>query len=175
MIGKKVNKVRQQTGFTIIELMVALTIAAVMMAFALPAFNDFTSQRRMAANVNLLVTAIGYARSEATRLGARVTVQAIDASDGDNEWGPGFCVTVDDPGNCDDPLRTFALEIGSTLDGIDAYNNEDGFTFNSRGLLVGAAAGNLQLCGEDADDDPGRTINMNALGRTNVVDLTCFP
>ena len=38
-------------GFTLIELMVALTIASVMMAFAIPAFNDFTEQRRMAANV----------------------------------------------------------------------------------------------------------------------------
>ena len=44
------NAKRAARGFTIIELMVALTIAAVMMSFALPAFNDFTTQRRMAAN-----------------------------------------------------------------------------------------------------------------------------
>ncbi len=162
-------------GFTIIELMVALSIAAVLMAFAIPAFNDFTSQRRIAANVNLLVTAIGYARSEATRLGTRVTVQAVDASESDDEWGGGFCVTVDDPGDCADPLRTFVLEAGTTIDGIVPYNNLDRFSFNSRGLLIGNIAGDLQVCGEDAGDDPGRTISMNALGRTNVVDLTCFP
>ena len=56
-------------GFTVVELLVAMTIASVMMAFAIPAFNDFTQQRRMAANVNQLIGAIGYARSEATRFG----------------------------------------------------------------------------------------------------------
>ena len=155
--------------------MVALTIAAVMMSFALPAFNDFTAQRRMASNVNLLISAIGYARSEATRAGARVTLQALDNSDGDDEWGPGFCVTLGDPGDCDASLRTFALEPGATFDGINAFNNLDSLSFNSRGLLIGGVAGAMQLCGADTNDDPGRIVNINALGRANVVDLICYP
>ena len=92
-------------GFTVVELLVAMTIASVMMAFAIPAFNDFTQQRRMAANVNQLIGAIGYARSEATRFGGIVTLQAEDADDNDNEWGPGFCVTPGDPGDCAAALR----------------------------------------------------------------------
>ena len=102
MTGKKAKHVR---GFTLIELMVVISIVAVMMVFALPAFNDFTQQRRMASNVNMFVSAVNLARSEATRRGAQVTVQALDASDVDDEWGPGLCVTLDDPGDCDDPLR----------------------------------------------------------------------
>ena len=166
---------KTQRGFTIIELMVALTIAAVMLAFAIPAFNDFTVQRRMAANANLMIGAIAYARSEATRLGTDVTIQSFDASDGDNEWGPGFCVTQNDPGNCAAPLRVFDVEGQVTYDGTNILNNVDAFTFNSRGLLQGNLQGVLQLCGQDADDDPGRSININALGRANITQLVCFP
>lgn len=163
-------------GFTIIELLVALTIAAVMMAFALPAFNDFTVQRQMTANVNQFVSAISYARSEATRLGGDVSLQSVDAADNGNEWGPGFCVTAGDPGNCNAPLRVFALEGTVTLNALGAdLNNEPTMTFNSRGMLQDDLAGTLNLCGVDADDDPGREVRINALGRTHVERFVCFP
>ena len=165
----------QTMGFTIIELLVALTIASVMMAIAIPAFNDFTAQRRMAANVNSLVSAVNYARSEATRLGATVTLQATDPSDSDNEWGPGFCVNAANPGDCDDPLQTFAIDGTVTFDAQGLLHNVDSLSFNSRGLLLGGVQGTMQLCGEGADDDPGRTVNINAIGRVSVVDLTCYP
>ncbi len=169
------RKRNSQTGFTIIELMVALVIASIMMVFALPAFNDFVQQRRMAANVNLLVAGITYARSEATRLGATVTLQTLDSTDNDNEWGPGFCVTAGDPGNCNAALRTFTLEGTGTFDGMGGFQNGDALSFNSRGLLQGGVAGFMELCGEDADDDPGRVVNINAIGRPSVVPMTCFP
>ena len=146
------------------------------MAFAIPAFNDFTTQRRMAANVNSMIGAINYARSEAARLGATVTVQSQDASESDDEWGQGFCIQVGDPGHCNDPLKNFTLEGEVTLNGIGGLNGTDSMSFNSRGLLLNGAAlaGSMQLCGEDTDDDPGRTINVNAIGRANIVELTCF-
>ncbi|XOV82165.1 MAG: GspH/FimT family pseudopilin [bacterium] len=162
-------------GFTIIELLVALTIAAVMMGFALPAFNDFTVQRQMTANVNQFISAISYARSEATRLGGDVSLQAQDAADDANEWGPGFCVTVGDPGNCNNALRVFALEGTVTLNAEGVLDDEPTMTFNSRGLLQDDLAGTVELCGADADDDPGRLITINALGRANVVRDVCFP
>lgn len=162
-------------GFTLIELMVALTIAAVMMIYALPAFNDFTTQRRMTTNVNAMISAITYARSEATRLGGLVTLQAVDAGDTDNEWGPGFCVTAADPGNCDTELYHFDLGGAATMDAQGGLNNQDSMSFNSRGLIQGGLLGTIQLCGADAGDDPGRVININAVGRASILDLTCYP
>ncbi len=165
---------KQAKGFTIIELMVALTIAATMMAFAIPAFNDFTTQRQMAANVNSMIGAINFARSEAARLGGTVTVQSADASSAGNEWGEGFCIQVGDPGNCANPLRDFTIEGEVTFNALGGLNGIDSLSFNSRGLMIGGMVGSIQLCGQDTDDDPGRTININAIGRANIVDLTCF-
>lgn len=162
-------------GFSLIELMVALAIAAVMLTYAIPAFNDFTSQRRMASNVNMLVSAVNYARSEAARQGGVVTVQAEDAADAGDEWGPGFCVTLGDPGDCDAPLAYFAPEGGATFDALNGLNNVDGWSFNSRGMLTNPVAGEVQICGGDAGDDPGRILRLNAIGRASVDQMVCFP
>ena len=169
------NIPKKPAGFTIIELMVALTIAAVMMAFALPAFNDFIAQREMTTNVNAMVSAVNYARSEATRIGSAVSVQALDAADNDNEWGPGFCVTEGDPGNCDAALQTFSMAGTITFDGVGGLQAIDSLTYNSRGLLQGGALGTIELCGADADADPGRVITINAVGRASVLAMVCYP
>jgi len=162
-------------GFTLVELMVALSIAAVLMVYAIPAFNDFANQRRMSANVNLLISAISFARSTAVTGDTNVTVQTLEGDDNDNEWGGGFCVTYGNPGHCDDPLRVFDIEGAARFDGTQAYDKVEALSFDGKGLLVGQVAGQIELCGDDTDEDPGRLININALGRTNVVDLTCYP
>ena len=162
-------------GFSVIELLVAMTIAAVLMMFAFPAFNDFTDQRRMTTNANAFISAINYARNEATRRGGEVTLQSVDADDSDNEWGLGFCVNAGDPGNCDTPLQIFTIDGSITLDGLGLLNNEEALSFNSRGMLQDGLQGQIQLCGEDADDDPGRVINISAIGRASVLELTCYP
>ena len=113
-----------EKGFTLVELMIALTILSVMMAFAVPAFNDFTNQRRMISDVNGLVSAINLARSEAGRRGAQVTVQSLDASDSNNEWGTGYCVTVGDPGDCAAAIRSFTLEGNFTFNATKTYELE---------------------------------------------------
>ncbi len=172
---KKSNRIH---GFTVIELMVAMAIAAVMLSFALPAFNDFTTQRRMATNVNAMIAALNYARSEAARLGGTVSVQAVDASQTADEWGDGFCVTAGTPGDCTTPLQVFSLDGldgNGTFDAIDGLHTQGTISYNSRGLVLGGLTGSIQLCGNDADDDPGRVININAIGRASIRELTCFP
>ncbi len=169
-----------QTGLSVVELLVALAIASVMMAYAIPAFNDFTSQRRMTANVNLIVSAVNYARNDAARTGRDVSVQAMDPEN-DNEWGGGFCVVAGDDGNCDDPFTVFRPEgNGITIDSQGVLDGVETWTFNSKGLPDNAiggtdAADGVWLCGEDEDDDPGRVVRMSAIGRVNIEQFTCYP
>ncbi|MEM9620953.1 MAG: GspH/FimT family pseudopilin [Pseudomonadota bacterium] len=165
----------KMAGFTLVELLIALTILSIMMLFAVPAFNDFTQQRRMTTNVNSLVAAINYARSEATRRGGLVTVQANDATDANDEWGAGFCVTADDPGDCTNPLQVFALNGTPTFDATGTLDSVDGFSYDGRGLKQDGFTGTLRLCGADATDDPGRVISINVIGRATVRQLVCFP
>lgn len=165
----------RERGFTLIELLVAMTIAAILMAFALPSFNDFTTQRHMSANANVLISAITYARSEATRVGGMVTLQSVDGSEANNEWGAGFCVVMGEPGDCHSALKYFYLDGDVTLDAVDGLQMVAALSFNSRGMLMAGRSGSVQLCGQDAGDDPGRVVNVNVVGRTHVAQLTCYP
>ena len=154
-----------------------MAIAAVLVSFALPAFNNFVSQRTMAARVNDFVLAVNYARSEAARLGGVVSVQAAAAA-ADNEWGGGYCVVAGNPGDCDAPvLRTFAPLDDATLNGDGALDGRTTLSFNSRGMLMLAAGADarVELCGADADDDPGREVRISAIGRPDANELVCFP
>ena len=160
-----------QRGITIIELLVTLAIASVLLGLAVPAFNSFIAQQTLTEQVNDFLVGAQYARSEAIRRSARVSLQSIDASDNTNEWGKGYCVVAGNPGSCDDPLRTFAAVGSNTLDAIGALDSLGTLTFDGRGLLVGAGAGSVDLC--DPTVDRGRRVDVSLIGRISSQQLDC--
>jgi type IV fimbrial biogenesis protein FimT len=168
---------RNTKGFTIVELMVSLAVAAILMGVALPAFNDFIRQRTMASRINDLVLAVTYARSEAVRRGQRVSLERIGADD-DNEWGGGYCVVLAGS-DCDDVvdvLRQFEpMDDNVTFNATGALHGVQRLTFNGRGLLVGAIQGRIELCHGDEAVDPGRAIDISATGRADSQELECHP
>ncbi len=164
---------RAGRGFTIIELMVALAVAAALITIGLPAFNGFLGQQRLTTYTNDLISGIAYARSEAAKLGGVVSVQAL-TTDNSNEWGGGYCIVAGNPGNCNGtPLRRIAAPTAVTLDAIGGLEAIYTLSFNSRGLLVGAAGGAIQICSTDVSVLNGRTLNVTLVGRTMAQELTC--
>lgn len=62
------------SGFTLIELMVTLAVAAVLMAIAIPSFTSIINSSRLTSTANELVSSLQLARSEALRRNTRVRV-----------------------------------------------------------------------------------------------------
>ena len=65
----------RQAGFTIIELMTVMVIAGVLLALALPSFNETLARRRLEGQANELVTDLSYAKSEAVARNRSVLLQ----------------------------------------------------------------------------------------------------
>jgi type IV fimbrial biogenesis protein FimT len=65
-----------QQGLTLLELMVAVSVLAVLAGMAAPSFREFSSNTRVTATHNDLITSLNLARSEALRRGVPVTVCA---------------------------------------------------------------------------------------------------
>ena len=159
------------SGFTLVELMVAIAIAAVLMSMAVPAFDTFIEQRNMAARGNDFISAVNLARSEAINRGGLVSIQAVNAGDNNDEWGPGYCVTAGTPGNCGASLRDFEAADGETLNGTGGLNGVGMLTYNGRGLLTLNAQGTIEIC--SAGVNPGREIAINTIGRAASGEFVC--
>ncbi|MBU9430100.1 GspH/FimT family pseudopilin [Burkholderia multivorans] len=73
---------RHVGGFTLVELMVAIAIAAGLGLYAVPVFDQWRMRERVDARARTLLGALSFARAEATRLGVRVTLCRADRNGG---------------------------------------------------------------------------------------------
>jgi len=169
LLSKYSNK-QVPKGFTIVELLVAMAVAAVLFGLALPAFNTFIEQRAMTSRVNDFISAVNLARSEAVNRGGPVSIQA-KAAWATDEWGGGYCVTVGTPGNCNAALRDFVGGDGATMNALGGLNGIGTLTFSGRGMLTLGAPGTIQIC--EAGVSRGREVAVNTVGRAAAVDLAC--
>jgi prepilin-type N-terminal cleavage/methylation domain-containing protein len=64
-------------GFTLIELLVTMSVAAMLAAIAIPGFTSMAQGERRVAEVNDLVLALNYARSEAVKQDSTAGVNVI--------------------------------------------------------------------------------------------------
>lgn len=85
-------------GFTLIELMVVMVIAAIILGLAVPSLSDFIARSRTLSATNDLVAFLNYARSEAIKRGERVVLcHSIDGKKcGGSSWVDGGITFVDD-------------------------------------------------------------------------------
>ena len=91
-------RMSHQKGFTLLDLLTTLAIAAILVSFAVPGLQSITASSRQSGSVNELVSAMHIARSTAVTQNARVT--ACASEDGEScagdSWHKGFIVFRDD-------------------------------------------------------------------------------
>ena len=65
---------KSNAGFTLIELIVTVAIAAIVLTLGVPSFQEIINNNRLTAGANELVGALHLARSEAVKRNVRVTL-----------------------------------------------------------------------------------------------------
>jgi len=153
--------------------MLVVTIAGVLLAFAVPSFKRVTSANRIAAEINGLLGDLQFARSEAIKEGQTVRVcvsqDGATCSTSATAWQNGWIVfsDVNNSGTVDsgDPV----LRVQSTLTSSDALIEKNSIavvTFNREGFAVGLPNGGalITLHASPVDKASTRCLSISLVG-----------
>lgn len=168
---------KKQNGFTLIEMMVAIAIGGILLAVAIPNYRFMVRNNCMTTAANGLVTSLQFARSEAIKRRAIVSVSAgqpgVAAGGATNEWGGGWYVWFDTNNNgaytAGEELRVNTLTCTAL---VDETANRIVFQYASDGFIN--AAGAFDVC-IDKTGEYGRNVDISATGRpTTNTNLNCI-
>jgi type IV fimbrial biogenesis protein FimT len=176
-----------QRGFTLVELMVTLTVVGVLLAIGIPSFAKLIANNRIATQTNEFVSALNLARSEAVRRSQGVSIRS---KDGSIEFATGWLI-FNDPnrtGNAPaaaDVLRQSSSLAGKTTlkrvditvtGGVRTYANAASskvfVVFNSRGGNDAGTPAYFRVCDSGDSTIGGRILQVSTVGKISLDSST---
>ena len=142
----KVSKTQSCTrnkGFTLIELITGMAVAAILLGSAAPNFVNFVNSSRSATEYRELLKGFQLARSEAINRGVTVTVSAKNGAD----WHSGFRIWADADGDntFDAGEEIFEASEFSSLATMTEASDTASFSYTSEGFLNAVAGAQYVL------------------------------
>lgn len=159
-------------GFSLVELMVTLVVAAIMLSLAAPGMSQLIAKNRITTQASDMVANLALARSEAVKRGLSTTFCPSDSSAActATAWSLGYIVFVDvnddgsfNPGS-DTILRVSAQLSGNNTLITGDYSAAAPLQFLPSGQA--GKAGSFTLC---QTGQPGRIIAVTLAGGASTV------
>ncbi len=175
-------------GFTLIELIIVVALAAIMMTLAVPSFQNIAANNRITSHTNELVMAISMGRSEAVKRNVRVilcrsanaTAPAPQCGGSANTWTSGWLLFASgDTNNTYQAAVDTLIRVGEAArTGIQIRTNgtaDDNLEINSNGTTneAGGTAA-FAICDDrdgdgDFDEQWGRQIQVSPSGHVRLI------
>lgn len=167
---------RRNQGFTAIELMVVIAIAAILAALALPSFNQMIIRWQMRQDLNALIDTVYFARSEAVKWGSgNIRVRKIPTCPGTRQdWSCGWQVLLR---NVPTPLPP-SVPADGVLRVVKTNVKNDIMTVRNNGLLDLNQWGNPNAgfginIKHNRDSSTAKCLDLSSGGRLEVSDGVC--
>ncbi len=177
---------RRQGGFTAIELLVTISVVAILATLAAPSFNGLIDRWRVRGVAEDLTSTLYYARSEAIKRGGNVVISKLPnntngctSATGNDNWDCGWFV-------CEDANTNNACDSGEiVLQRVDAPANIQitrtssaaHISLNRWGLVSGPWVGfSLVPYGKSTANAAARGVCMSSAGRVRTIlpeDIPC--
>lgn len=168
---EKISDMNKALGFSLVEMIVVLAVAAILAALAVPSFERSTSSSEVKKSARDLVTTLNTARAYAVNRRQNIVVVA-DGGDAGNEWGnPGWILRL--PAEVDGDQRFDApgdVTIDETRADISAFSlGPDGRVYDAAGANV-IAQMEFAICPGNTSGVDGRTIQINQFGKVRNIN-----
>jgi type IV fimbrial biogenesis protein FimT len=169
---------KKQLGFTLIEVLITLSISAILLAYAVPSFRGMIENNRIASMSNDFTSYIQLARSESLRRGLPVSICSSNnstqtACGSNTTWNKGWIVFVDS--NDDGAMASAAdrIKIGPTLGTNRTITTSSGvMTFTASGFV---SRGNTTylLSSSGCTANNAKTLTLSTTGRISIAATAC--
>jgi type IV fimbrial biogenesis protein FimT len=153
-------------GFTLVELITAVAVLAILVALAVPNFNDATLSARLNGFANSLVAAAQMARSEAIKRNETIRLCASSggATCDAGEWEEGWIVVTDD-----DRVLQHQQALPSEFRVTEAGGADE---LSFPGTVVGATTATLTVCRSTPVGSEERVVTISGTGSAYVTITT---
>jgi type IV fimbrial biogenesis protein FimT len=159
------------SGLSLIELLIVITIVAILMAIGVPSYQSVITSNNISSEVNALAADLAHARSEAIKNGASVNVCASDTSgaspytcSASTTWSGGWITRTSTPVNTvlrvQQPLTTTDTVTSTSTNALSTVSfNYFGFSTIKGSITVSPQSGTVSP----------KTVCVSAVGNIVVV------
>jgi type IV fimbrial biogenesis protein FimT len=174
----EIKEILQDKGFTLVELMVTISIVTILLAIAVPNMSAFISGNRVSTAVNEFVGAIALARSEAIKQGRLVTIcLSVNATattpscaTGGTDWTSGWLVYVESSTTSNvgtyETAEIILARQPAFANNILIPSNATRITFNSSGQPITTTTNSFNF---SYNNLYGRQVCMERTGRVKTI------
>lgn len=154
------------SGFTLVEFVVAVTLASIALTLALPALQQFLANNQIISTSNTIVSGLNMARSTAVTTGEDITI--CPSSDGSSctkdDWESGWIIFQDLDGDSeaddDEIIRVVSIE-----NDVDNSGFGENIVFQSDGTTTMDSSAVMTSCHESkAHEDVCMQVLVNRFG-----------
>lgn len=179
---------KTQTGFTLMEMIATIVIAAIMITMAVPGLATFMNNNRMVTQINDFVASANIARMEAVKRAAHVVVckssNLTSCATSGGGWEQGWIAFVDsDSSGTHDAGEDIITSHGPLSSGITLTGSASNstyvtadvsstFYFKSDGSSNLTAYGEIVLCDTNRHTSVPKAVVINPVGRVETMNST---
>lgn len=146
------SRIRPESGFSLIELMVSLAVLAILLVIAVPTYRDVIAGQRVRAAISELHTALVLARSEAIKRNTSITLSRSSGN-----WASGWKIASPVAGQPD-------LLVHSHVPGVSIETTAASVLFSGSGRVSTSVT--FEVSSDiDADDKKTSCLTLGLDGR----------
>ncbi|MGB0360323.1 MAG: GspH/FimT family pseudopilin [Endozoicomonas sp.] len=165
---------KKQYGVSLVELLVSLTMAAILISVAVPSMKFFIVETRITTTADEVYGSVMLARSEAIKRQKTVslcsTLDHVTCDETNSGWHYGWLIFTDES---EDGLLNGRDQLISRVSDLThlisiTWNRGFNLRFNSRGQT--SQAGTFKVCDQESSEQDSKAIVISMTGRLRTED-----